>query len=144
MCDSDLNGARGKDMRKTSSLKSSRAPTRSTHTLVRDKTSRRSYPPSIGSPLSLGRDRGTPQRQMVAVCRCPRRVCHVPVGCQCFRHRVIREIPPIPSPCGSRCHGGRVTLALYGRCAVAVTLVHRPRHSNRWWVSTRGEVGWES
>jgi hypothetical protein len=51
----------GKGKRKTPSLRSSKAPSRSTHTLVRDssRSSRRSPPPSTGFSLPPGRGEKT-------------------------------------------------------------------------------------
>jgi hypothetical protein len=51
-----------------------------------------------------------------------------------FGHRPIRAMPPLSSPPLPR---GRP----YGRCAFVITLAHHMRHSCRWLVPTRGEIG---
>jgi hypothetical protein len=57
----------------------------------------------------------------------------------CFRHRRIRTIPPVLSPCSLRYNG-----AIRAVC-FRDNLVHSLlRHSYRWRVPTRGEVGWKS
>jgi hypothetical protein len=128
-----------KGMQKIPSLISSKAPTRSTHTLVRDNSrpSRRIPPPSISSPLSSGQ-RGENHSHNSFPYVAPR---VASVMCRsvanCFRHRMIRTIPPIPSLLWFTLLGGRI----YGRCVFAITLAHRLKHSCRWWVPTRGEVG---
>jgi hypothetical protein len=130
-------GLGGKGMRKTPSLRPSKAPTRSTHTLVRDnsRSSHRRAPPSIGFPLSSGHGGENHSHNWSPSIAPPIASAMSRSVVTCLRHRLILTKPHVPSPCGLRWNG---------RCAFAITLAHRIRHSHRWCVPTRGEIGWES
>jgi hypothetical protein len=96
-----------KERRKTPWLRSSEAPTRSIHTLVRDnsRSFRRSSPPSMGFflPSRQGGEHHShkwlPYVAPPAAHVLPRSVTI------CFRHRLIRKMPPVPSAYGLRCPG---------------------------------------
>jgi hypothetical protein len=124
-------------------FRSSKEPTRSTHTLVRDnsRSSRRNSPLMIGFPLPSGPGGGSHSYKWLPSIAHPVALVMSRSVVISFRHRMVPTIPPVPYPCGLRCHGvGR----MYMRCAFAISLAHRMRHSCRWLVRRRGEIGWES
>jgi hypothetical protein len=100
------------------------------------RSSRRNSPPSIDFPLPSGQGEEHRSHNSMPYVAPPVASVMSRSATICFRHRLIRSIPPVSSPCGLH--------RLYGRCAIAITLAHRMRHSCRWWVPTRGEVGWKS
>jgi hypothetical protein len=140
MCDSGCAGHGERRHANPPSLMS-KAPTRSTHTLVRDncRSSRRNSPPSISFPLPSGQGGESRTHNGLPYIGPPFAYALSRSAAIYFRHRLIRTIPPVPSPCGKRCQGGR-----YGRCDFAITLLYCVTHSCRWRLPIRGEVGWES
>jgi hypothetical protein len=105
-----VSGLGGESIRGTPSLKSSKAPTGSTHTLIQEKkpllpsqlstkyisSSRHNSPPA--PPPLRGR-----VENIVATARCCLSL--LPPHMSCPGHRLIRTLPPVPSPCGLRCQG---------------------------------------
>jgi hypothetical protein len=97
----------GKCRRKAPSLKSSKAPTRSTHILVRDNSlsSRRSPPPRIGFLLPSWQGGGNHSHKWLPSVAPPVALVMSWSVAKCSRDRLIRAIHPIPSPCGLLCQG---------------------------------------
>jgi hypothetical protein len=95
----------GKGMRKPPSLMSSWAPTRSTHTLVRDnsRSFRRNSPPSLGFPLPSGHGGENHNHNCLMSIAPPVAFDLTRSAANCFRHRLIRTIiPRVHSACGLR------------------------------------------
>jgi hypothetical protein len=77
-------------------------PTRSKHTLVRDnsRSSRRYSPPCIGFLLPSGQGGEKHSHNSLPFVALPVASVMSRAGASYFRHRLIRTIPPVPSPCG--------------------------------------------
>jgi hypothetical protein len=129
----------GKGRRKSPSLKSSKVPTRSTHTLVRDNSRycRRKFPPNIGFPLPWGRGGEQHSHKWLPSIAPPVASYMSRSAASCFRLRFIRKIRPVLSSCGLHGHGDAVNI---------VPSRYKPStpsgaYYRRWGVPTRGEVG---
>jgi hypothetical protein len=129
----------GKGRRKIPSLRSSKAPTRSTHTLVRDNSHycRRNFPPNMGFPLPSGREGEQHSHKWLPSIAPPVASYMSRSAASCFRLRFIRTILPVPSSCGLHGEGDAVN---------GVPSRYKPStpsgaYKRRWWVPTRGEVG---
>jgi hypothetical protein len=125
--------------------RSSTAPSRSTHTIVRDKrcSSRRSWPPSTGFPSPSGQGEKTIGVTSISLPPLPtRRSCPGRIA-RCFRHHLnlkntARALSLWFSMLGDRLY----KLVNDGRFTSAIALSHRMRHSCRWSVGTDEGRGW--
>jgi hypothetical protein len=108
--DSGSAGVEGQGKRKNPSLWSSKAPSRSIHTLVRDisYSSRPNFPPSICAPLLSGQGGEHHSHNRLSLVAPPVASAMSRSTVGCFRHRLIRKIQYVPSPCGLRSPGGAV------------------------------------
>jgi hypothetical protein len=125
MCDSGHAGARGEGRRENPSLMSSKAPSRSTHTLVRDnsRSSRRNSPPSVDFPLPSGQWGEYRIHSRLPSVPPPIAFVMSRSAVICFRYRMIRK------------NTARILLLWFTlpgerrvRCAFAIALAHRMWH----------------